>query len=96
MSSASFFNKIGITLYSAATSIMSGISHIINRDELAARTTGPTLSQSCNDAATVDFYVPDRTNSMQWETIKQAVVTFLLWVILGLAAGFLLGMIKGG
>jgi hypothetical protein len=36
----------------------------------------------------------ERSLLMSWESIQQALLSLLLWVILGFAAGFLIGMIK--
>ncbi len=96
MNFAKFFNRIGITIYSAITSLLSGISHIINRDVQATGSEVRSIAPASIDVAPTIFYEPERPRSIRWESIQQALLTLLLWVVLGLAAGFLLGMIKGG
>jgi hypothetical protein len=38
----------------------------------------------------------EKSQLVSWKSIKQAFFTLCLWVILGFAAGFLIGMIKPG
>ena len=95
MNSVTLFNKIGVTLYSTLTSILSGINHLIDHDQLGAGTTEQSGNQRTAPAPE-DIYIPERLLTTRWQTIQQAFLSLLLWVTLGLAAGFLLGMIKGG
>ncbi len=96
MNSATFFNKIGITLFSAITSVLSGINRLVNRDMQATGSGERSIAPEVVDVSPTVFYEPAGSRSMRWELIQQAALSLLLWVILGLAAGFLLGMIKGG
>ncbi len=96
MDSPAFVNKIGIALYSTITSILSGINHIVDRNTPASRTMIESATPEKIDLASIEFSGAESTSSIRWESIQQALISLLLWVILGLAAGFLLGMIRGG
>ncbi len=96
MNSSTFFNKVGITLFSTLTSIMSGINHLMAHDQQAPQAFEPSGRLASVVSAPLDVRLPERPFASRWESIKQAFLSFLFWVILGLAAGFLIGMIRGG
>ncbi len=96
MNSPALFNKIAIAVYSTITSILSGINHIINHDTPASKTVELSAPPPVIETVSIEFSQPESTSFIRWQAIQQVLLSLLFWVILGLAAGFLLGMIRGG
>lgn len=96
MNSISIFSKLEILLYSALTSLMSGIGHLKSRAQHLA--IPPFLPRHSADQApdSLNNHIAARTVSIRWDVIQQALLALLLWTVLGFAAGFLIGMIRPG
>jgi hypothetical protein len=94
MNSNAFFNRIEILLYSTLISAMSGINHL--RAHIQHSTETPTLPSPAMDAepSQINREIKVRSLSMSWNSFKEVLLTLLLWVILGFASGFLIGMIN--
>ncbi len=96
MSSSTIFNKAEIMLYSTLTSVLSGINHLIYHEQPISPPQEKSSFQGIVDEGHLDLGATKRSFSISWESFQQAFLSLLLWVILGLAAGFLIGMIRGG
>jgi len=94
MNSNTFLNRAEILFYSTLISAMSGINHI--RTQIEHLTTAPIQHSPDGDIdpTLVNDQYKERSLLMHWKTIQQYLLQLLLWVILGFAAGYLIGMIK--
>ncbi len=94
MNSSTFVNKLELQVYSTLISIMSGI----NRLKTPPRPLASYQDQqnSISEASLALMQPHKKTISVSWDVIQQAALSLLLWVILGFAAGFLIGMIRPG
>jgi hypothetical protein len=94
MNSNAILNRIEILLYSTLISAMSGISHLrAHLQHSTALPTQPSLENEAQTSQPADQYKP-RSLAMSLITIREALLPLLLWIILGFAAGFLIGMIN--
>ena len=96
MNSNVFFNRIEILLYSTLISTMSGLNHLRAHVQHSAEIPTVTLWDDEVEPTQLDEQSIDRTQNLRWISIKEAIIPLLLWVILGFAAGFLIGMIRTG
>ena len=96
MNSNTFLNRIEILLYSSLISAMSGLSNL--RAHLQHATELPAQPKTDSDAAATKptDHVNARSLTMSLITIREAFIPLFLWIILGFAAGFLIGMIHPG
>jgi hypothetical protein len=96
MNSNAFFNRIEILLYSTLISAMSGINRL--RARLQHAQALPAQPPADFEIETTERADPEKGNSLAltWNSIKEFLVTLLLWIVLGFAAGFLIGMIRPG
>ncbi len=94
MNSNTFFNRVEILLYSGLISAMSGINHL--RAKIQHFSTLPVQysPEEAIDPTPVNEQIHPRSLTLNWKSIQQAVVSLIFWVILGFAAGYLIGMIK--
>ncbi len=94
MNSGALINRLKIAIYSTMTSAMSGFNHLktkVNRspdslDWLPVE--GEALTSE------MDYPATQKKHWLSWETLKTSVLVLVLWLVLGFAAGFLIGMIK--
>jgi hypothetical protein len=96
MESTRLFNKLEIRMYSTLISLMSGIKRFKSIDMLDADVVILPGARAQVEASPVMTEALQKPASLRWQTIQQALLSVLLWTLLGFAAGFLLGMIKGG
>ena len=96
MNSTTFINKIEILLYSTLISVMSGINRLKSQDRTISKSPDQPVAEITGDSAQTYALLPERTISTSWTSVQQAFLSLLLWVILGFAAGFLIGMINIG
>lgn len=89
-------NKAEILLYSTLISIMSGINQIKDQERVVSKLNQDEAPIINSVQANVLDLAPERSASIHWEAIQQAFLSLLLWTVLGLAAGFLIGMLKHG
>ena len=94
MNSNTFFNRVEILLYSSLISAMSGISHIRAQFQHFSSVSLHPSSDGETDPAQVMDHDQEKILFMSWNSIQQVLLPLLLWVILGFAAGYLIGMIK--
>lgn len=96
MNSTNFFNKAEIALYSTLISIMSGINQLKPHEKDMASYTKADISAAALAPTQVYVQPAGRNSAIDWEALQQSILTLLLWAVLGLAAGFLVGMIRPG
>lgn len=94
MNSNAFINRMEILLYSSLISVMSGINHI--RAQIQQSTTMPIQPSSDTEAepSQLNGDLEVRSLTKNWNSILEALLSIILWVVLGFAAGFLIGMIN--
>jgi hypothetical protein len=96
MNPTTAFNKLEILLYSTFISVMSGINKLKTRAQPISHTSSQNESPFVVEAMPLPSQEPEASASLPWESFQQTVLSLVLWIILGLAAGFLIGMIKNG
>ena len=89
-------NKAEILLYSSLISIMSGINRLKGPEHDLSKVTPQEVPAEPPVQADVLISGSVQSSSINWESIQQAILSLLLWTVLGLAAGFLLGMLRHG
>jgi hypothetical protein len=94
MNANAFITRFEIFLYSTLTYAMSGMNHI--RAKLHEVTTMQAQPSAKTDFG--EILLDDQQNkgplAPSWETIKVILPPLFLWIVLGFAAGFLIGMLK--
>jgi hypothetical protein len=94
MNSNTFSNRVEIFLYSTLISAMSGINRIRTQIQHFSSIPVHHSSDGETDPTQVNEHYQEKILFMSWNSVQQALVPLLLWVILGFAAGYLIGMIK--
>ena len=92
MHSNAITDRIEIFFYSILISIMSGVNRIRARFPHQINNTN---QPSINEAASTSNYVEELTESTMvngWTYINQTVIPLVIWIIMGFATGFLIGM----
>lgn len=87
-------NRVEIVFYSTLISCMSGVHRIRARIENLANF---PLQPSADEDATnlqLEDKLSERSLINSWTYVSQALIQLLIWMILGFAAGFLIGMIR--
>ncbi len=96
MNSSVIRNRAEIMLYSSLISVMSGLnslkSHILDQQTISEQ----AIVDDQAEAILRNEYIKENRFSLNWVAIQEAMPPLLLWLILGFAAGFLLGMIGPG
>ena len=94
MNSNTFSNRVEILLYSTLIAAMSGISHIRAQIQHAVSIRVGHLSDGVQNPAQVNDHGEVKSHFIFWNSVQEALVPLLLWVVLGFAAGYLIGMIR--
>jgi hypothetical protein len=94
MNSNTFLNRAEIILYSTLISVMSGINHL--RAQIQQYSTSLEQHSPGEELGSmlVNEQYQERSLLVYWKSIQQALLQLFLWIILGFAAGYLIGMIK--
>lgn len=93
MNSNTFLNRIEILMYSSLISVMSGLSNLRAHFQQATDLVGqPTVIREVLPVIP-RVQTKESSLSMSLISIREALLPLLLWIILGFAAGFLIGMI---
>ena len=94
MNSNAFINRIEILLYSTLISAMGGINKLrAHIDQPLAIPTQPSPDIEA-EPSQVNRELKVSSLTMSWNSIIEALLPLVLWVVLGFAAGFLIGMIN--
>jgi hypothetical protein len=94
MNANGFFNRLEILLYSSLTSAMSGINDLRARLPHSTAIPAQPLSDVEAEPPQVNLAAIESTFALSWNSIKEALLPLVLWLILGFATGFLIGMIS--
>jgi len=94
MNTPGILNRVEIVVYSALTSVMSKVNHLRgNVGQTISPADQPT--QLAEDPAVYDNQQShQRSLYMVWNSIQEIVPLLFLWLMLGFAAGFLIGMVQ--
>jgi len=94
MNSSLILNRFAIALYSALTSMMSGINQL--RARILDITTLPKSLVNEDETKVVQDVepIPQEATSSRWRSFQEALTSILLWAVLGFAAGYFIGMIR--
>lgn len=87
-------NQVEILLFSALTSVMSGMNTIKVKIQPQLPASVPYAMDWEADFAQLNDPPRESRLALAWKSFQQVLLTLLLWTILGFAAGFLMGMIK--
>lgn len=94
INSNAIINRVEIIYYSILTTCLSGVERI--RDLNKRQIEGSQKPISCEEQATftntTDY--PQKIKIYRWLDFNQAIVPFMIWLILGFATGFLIGLIN--
>ncbi len=94
MNSNTLVNRIEIGLYSMLISVMGGINRLRGKDRQTPPVSDwPFLDEEIQPDSDQSA-TQHKAISISWEAIKVALLALVLWLVLGFAAGFLIGMIK--
>ncbi len=93
MNANTIFNQFEIFFYSTLTSAMSGVTHL-RTSILDGSTADRQQVPNVEIARIQQVDQPNRSFAFSWESIKVALLGLLLWMVLGFAAGFLIGMLS--
>lgn len=96
MNTNAFFNRIEIMLYSTLIAAMSGINRVRTRLQHSPAFPAEPRSEVEIESTALVEPVKSNTLALSWNSVKEFLVTLLLWTVLGFAAGFLIGMIRPG
>ena len=96
MNSNTFLNRVEILLYSSLISAMSGLSNL--RAHLQHSADLPAQPKTNYDEVPTrpSDQGKGRSLTLSLISIREALISLFLWIILGFAAGFLIGMIHPG
>ena len=94
INSNALLDRIEVVFYSVLTSCMSGVNRIQEDSTRMVKIYQYPINYEEADTFLVTQDIPEKTQNVIWESINQAIVTVIIWMILGFAAGFLIGMIK--
>jgi hypothetical protein len=88
-------NKAEILLYSTLISIMSGINRQKDRASESDHAQIEDIEAPSGRVKVIGS-LAGKSALITWEAVQQSFLSLLLWIILGLAAGFLIGMLQHG
>ncbi|HSB65441.1 MAG TPA: hypothetical protein VLD65_02625 [Anaerolineales bacterium] len=89
-------NKAEILLYSTLISIMSGINRYKEQGQDDPKLRQQEITAVYSYQGNVIDLESEKSVLINWDTIQQTFLSLLLWTVLGLAAGFLIGMLNHG
>jgi len=92
--SNAYLNRIEIIFYSLLISCM----NIVRRVQLLSDPIGGHTEQSLVEEhiSFTNKVVSNQSVSNWWTKLWQAIVTLIIWMVLGFAAGYLIGMVIPG
>ncbi len=96
MNSAHLRNKVGLAVYSTLISIMSRMYQLKDTDPHAAKMPAQPASMIVIEEDPSVSTTPQRALAIRWASVQQTLLSVFLWIVLGFAAGFLIGMLQSG
>ncbi len=94
MNENAFLTRFEIFLYSTLTFMMSGINHLRGKILDVSSISSQPSSKTDFGQILLDDQVKKAAFTPSMETVKTFLLPIFLWIILGFAAGFLIGMLK--
>jgi len=96
LNSNGYANRIKIAFYSFLISVMGLVKRFQFSPEPLVNPTleAPTFVEENNSLTNQEISAKPFGNF--WTRISQAFISFIIWMVLGFAAGYLIGMIKPG
>jgi hypothetical protein len=94
MNANAIFTRFEIFLYSTLTSAMSGINHLRSKVQDVSSITAQPSATTDFGQILLDDELKKGPFALTWETVKAILPPLFLWIVLGFAAGFLIGMLK--
>jgi hypothetical protein len=94
MNANAFLTRCEIAIYSTLTSAMSGINHLRAKFQDVASIPAKPSAKTDFGQILLDDQVEKGPFDLSWETVKAVLPLLFLWIVLGFAAGFLIGMLK--
>jgi hypothetical protein len=94
MNTGGILNRVEIVAYSTLTSILSGINHLRGITGQSAASLNPPAQAVPEQQAREFPQVQKFSLSLIWYSIKEFVPPLFLWLVLGFAGGFLIGMVQ--
>jgi hypothetical protein len=87
-------NRLEIIYYAFLTSCLSGVDRIreLNNPQLKESQDSRTDEEQTPFVNHPEF--PENTKLSYWTYLSQSLIPLLMWIILGFAAGFLIGLIN--
>ncbi|OGO13291.1 MAG: hypothetical protein A2Y53_02630 [Chloroflexi bacterium RBG_16_47_49] len=94
LNSNAIFNRVEIIFYATLTACMSGVNRIrVYIDHLVKVPDQILLDEQVNSVPITDVE-PEKNQITPWTYISQALLPLVIWIVLGFAAGFLIGMLR--
>jgi hypothetical protein len=93
MYTGGILNRVEIMTYSMLTSLMSGMERLRGLPQ-SWQSLNPPAPASESHAVIEKGLIPEQSLSKVWSLIKDTVPPLFLWLVLGFAAGFLIGMVQ--
>jgi hypothetical protein len=94
INSNAFLDRVEITFYSVLTSFLSHVNRIEPHISHLVNIPGHLAANEAESTSLFTVDIPEKTLVSIWTYISQALIPLIIWMILGFAAGFLIGMIK--
>jgi hypothetical protein len=94
MDANAIFTRFEIFIYSTFTSALSGINHLRSKVQGGSSIAAQSNSKSDFGQILLDDELKKGPFALTWQTVKAVLPPLFLWIILGFAAGFLIGMLR--
>jgi len=94
LNSNALLDRIEVVFFSILTYCLSGANHIQGNSTRTVKIQQYPSYYEEADPCLVTRDILEKKHVGIWSSISQAIVSIFIWMILGFAAGFLLGMIK--
>ncbi|NJD58389.1 MAG: hypothetical protein C3F13_06685 [Anaerolineales bacterium] len=94
MNTGGILNRVEIVMYSTLTSMLSGVNHLRGIPGQSAASLNPPAQAVSEQQAHAFPQAQKFSLSIIWDSIKEIVPPLFFWLVLGFAAGFLIGMVQ--
>jgi hypothetical protein len=94
MNSNAILDRVEIIFYSTLTSCLSAVNRVRSHIAYPANIPNTLPTDGEKETPLVNEDTPEKTLISSWTYISQALLPLIIWMILGFATGFLLGMVK--
>jgi hypothetical protein len=94
MNANAFVTRFEIFMYSTLTSAMSGINQLRAKFQQISPISSTPQAKADLGQILLNDELKKGPFALSWETFKAVLPPLFLWIVLGFAAGFLIGMLK--